>query len=177
MGYPIVNLKLIVVGDFAVGKTSLCKRFALGSFKEDYKPTIGVDIYSSRFEIPNKAKVVLNIWDTAGQERFRKLYPKYYKGAKAALVVYDITSRPTFESVPEWVNSIRKNVGDIPIVLVGNKADLEPYRRVKKEEGEEMAKKLDLGSFIETSAKSGENVDKPFRMAVNVAISRILEIL
>ncbi len=169
----VVNLKVIIVGDFAVGKTSLCRRYATGMFAEDYKPTIGVDIFTRRVEIEGLGTVILSIWDTAGQEKFRRMYPKYYKGAKYGLVVYDITDRKTFESIREWVETIRKHAGDIPIMLVGNKADLEPYREVKKEEGEELAEELNLVGFIETSARTGASVDEAFERPIKVVLERI----
>jgi len=169
----MINLKVIVVGDFAVGKTSLCRRYATGMFSEDYKQTLGVDIFTKRVEVKDFGTVILSLWDTAGQEKFRKMYPRYYKGARYGLVVYDISSRETFKSIAMWVEEIRKHAGDIPIILVGNKADLEPYREVSKEEGEKIARELNLVGFIEASARTGSNVSEAFEIPMRVVLEQI----
>ncbi len=171
----IIHLKAIIVGDFAVGKTSLCKRYATGMFTEDYKPTLGVDIFTRRLEVSGFGVIILSIWDTAGQEKFRRMYPRYYKGAKYGLVVYDITSKETFESIPLWVDEIRKHAGDIPILLVGNKADLEAYRAVSKEDGEKMAENLNLLGFVETSARTGQNVSEIFEKPIKFVLENIIK--
>ncbi len=171
----ILHIKAIIVGEFAVGKTSLCKRYATGMFKEEYKPTLGVDIFTRKIEIKDFGSVILSIWDTAGQEKFRKMYPRYYKGAKYAILVYDITSRETFESITAWVEEIRKHVGEIPIILVGNKIDLEAYRQVSNEEGLDMTQKLKLEGFYETSARTGLNVNEIFEAPIKMIIKDLME--
>ncbi len=171
----ILHVKAIIVGEFAVGKTSLCKRYATGMFKEEYKPTLGVDIFTRKIEIKDFGSVILSIWDTAGQEKFRKMYPRYYKGAKYAILVYDVTSRETFESLPSWVEEINKHAGNIPIILVGNKVDLEAYRQVSKEEGLKLAEKLNLHGFYEASARTGLNVNEIFESPIRLIIKEITE--
>lgn len=171
----ILHVKVIIVGEFAVGKTSLCKRYATGMFREEYKPTLGVDIFTKKVEIEDFGSVILSIWDTAGQEKFRKMYPKYYKGAKYAILVYDITSRETFESLSSWVEEINKHAGKIPIILVGNKVDLEAYRQVSREEGIEITKELNLHGFYEASARTGLNVNEIFEKPIKVIIKELLE--
>jgi len=171
----ILHIKAIIVGEFAVGKTSLCKRYATGMFKEEYKPTLGVDIFTRKIKIKDFGSVILSIWDTAGQEKFRKMYPRYYKGAKYAILVYDVTSRETFESLSSWVEEINKHAGEIPIILVGNKVDLEAYRQVSKAEGLELAKKLNLHGFYEASARTGLNVNEIFEAPIKIIIKEIME--
>ncbi|MHA1616302.1 MAG: Rab family GTPase [Candidatus Njordarchaeales archaeon] len=170
-----IRLKTIVVGEYGVGKTSLCRRFATGAFEEDYKPTIGVDVYTRTIEVPELGLVHLQIWDTAGEERFKKIYPKYWLGAKIALVVFDITSRKTFEAVEEWTRSLREHVGNISMILIGNKIDLEPFREVESSEGVEKAKRLGFLDYIETSAKTGENVSKGFMVPIEHYLKKRLE--
>jgi len=154
--------KYIIVGDYAVGKTSLCKVFSGESFKVEYKPTIGVDIFTRLAFIDNNFKVKFQIWDMAGQERFKHVMIDYFRGAKAGAVVFDITRYETYESVGEWVLMVRKNSGAIPLILVGNKLDLEEKRMITAEEGKELAKKLELIGYIEASAKNNINVEKVF---------------
>jgi len=174
-GEHVIHIKSIIVGDFAVGKTSLCKKYATGMFSEDYKPTLGVDIFTRRLDMKGFGVVILSIWDTAGQEKFRRMYPRYYKGAKYAIVVYDITSKDTFESISLWIEEIRKHAGDIPILLVGNKADLVAYREVSEEEGEKKVKELNLIGFLETSARTGKNVNDVFEMPISYVLKSIIK--
>jgi len=168
-----IHLKAIVIGDYGVGKTSLCRRYATGMFEEDYKPTIGVDVYTKTLEIPDFGIIRLQIWDTAGEERFKRIYPRYWLGARIVLVVFDITSRKTFESVDEWIENARTHLKDAQIVLIGNKKDLEPYREVDEEKGRKKAEELSLLGYIETSAKTGENVDKAFKMAIDKILEKM----
>ncbi|MGQ4891164.1 MAG: Rab family GTPase [Candidatus Njordarchaeia archaeon] len=154
--------KFIIVGDYAVGKTSLCKVFSGEMFKKEYKPTIGVDIFTRIASITDNFKVRFQIWDMAGQERFKHVMLDYFKGAKAGAVVFDITRLETFESVEEWVQNVRKYSGLIPLILVGNKLDLDDERIVASEEGEELAEKLNLIGYLEASAKLNKNVEAVF---------------
>ena len=158
----VPTVKYIIVGDYAVGKTSLCKVFAHDMFQVEYKPTIGVDILTKTIKIGSKTEVKLQIWDLAGQQRFFEVMADYYKGAKGGAVVFDITRLESFESVVDWVKTVRKHSGDIPLILVGNKIDLETLRIVEREEATEAAKKLKLIGYIETSAKLKRNVSEVF---------------
>ncbi|MHA1131108.1 MAG: GTP-binding protein [Candidatus Helarchaeota archaeon] len=157
--------KIIVVGDGGVGKTALAVRFAEGIFREDYKMTIGVDfsIKTIDVHINNEVRrVKFQIWDTGGQERFSYTRPLYYKGAVGALIVYDITNRQSFENLDRWFNEVRETCFSIPILLIGNKADL-PDRTVAFEEAEALAASRNI-FYYETSAKSAQNVDSVFHL-------------
>ena len=143
--------KLIIVGDTNVGKTNIMSKYIKDQFNITSKSTIGVEFGTKILEIDNK-KVKAQIWDTAGQERYKSITSAYYKGAKGAFIVYDITNKSTFESVDKWIKDLN-SYGDknLTMLLIGNKSDLEDKRIINKEEGEEKAKSFELG-FIETSA-------------------------
>ena len=153
--------KVMMLGDASVGKTSLTLRYISGFFLEDLKLTIGVDFYSKTLEYNNK-KVKIQIWDFGGEERFRFLLSQYCKGANGALYLFDITNPSTLDHLPDWIKIIREHSGDIPIVLIGSKLDLQDMRQVKEDDGTLAAKKYDLASFLELSSKTGENVEKAF---------------
>jgi len=154
-------LKYIIIGDAAVGKSNLLLRYVHGQFKPEYQLTIGVEFGAKNIEIDSKMFRV-QIWDTAGQENFRSITRAYYKNSVCALVVYDISSRDSFNNVMSWIEDCRnQSPKTIFIVLVGNKCDLEDKRQVTYEEGKELADKNEL-LFFESSAKDGINVDDIF---------------
>ena len=153
--------KLIIIGDSYVGKTNIMSQYIKKEFNENSKSTIGVEFGNKIIKIDDKI-IKAQIWDTAGQERYKSITSAYYKGAKGAFIVYDITSKTTFNSVDKWIQDLNL-YGDknLTLLLIGNKSDLEEKRQIKKEDGEEKAKSFGLG-FIETSACTGENIDKAF---------------
>ena len=165
------TFKVIMIGDASVGKTSLTLRFISGFFLEDLKLTIGVDFYSKTTNFKDK-KVKLQIWDFGGEERFRFLLSQYCKGANGAFFLYDITNSITLDHLPDWTQNIREHAGDIPIMLIGSKKDLEEFRVVTREEGILAAKKYNLTSFVELSSKTGENVEKAFKVITEELIER-----
>ncbi|MDD1777750.1 MAG: GTP-binding protein [Candidatus Helarchaeota archaeon] len=135
-------LKVIVVGDGGVGKTAIAVRFAEGVFKEDYKMTIGVDFSIRTIDISINdeiRKIKFQIWDTGGQERFSYTRPLYYRGAVGGAVVFDLTDRVSFDHLDRWFSEVQKSCVSIPLLLIGNKADL-PGRQVSREEAEEFAR-------------------------------------
>ena len=165
MATPGINydylLKYIIIGDAAVGKSNLLLRFAQNDFKTEYQLTIGVEFGAKNLDINNK-KFRLQIWDTAGQENYRSITRAYYKNSVCAILVYDISNRETFEHISNWIEDCTiQSPKTIFMVLVGNKSDLNNNRQVSLEEGKEMAKNNNM-MFFETSAKTGENVDKLF---------------
>ena len=163
--------KLIIVGDSNVGKTNIMSKYIHNKFNYTSKSTIGVEFGTKIVKIDNK-KIKAQIWDTAGQERYKSITSAYYKGAKGALIVYDITNKFTFESVDKWVQDLN-SYGDknLTLLLVGNKSDLEDKRQIMKEDGEEKAKSFNLG-FIETSACSGDNIDKAFDIMLKEVLKK-----
>ena len=155
------KLKLVVVGDSGVGKTNLIKRFANNTFNSNSKATVGVEFLSKSFKI-NNTVFKIEIWDTAGQERYKSITAAYYKGAKGALVVYDITSKISFENIDKWMLEIKeKSSKDLKLMIIGNKSDLKDGRQVSYEEA--MRKAKDTGiALMETSALDSTNVKEAF---------------
>mmetsp|Transcript_124413 Transcript_124413/g.387340 ORF Transcript_124413/g.387340 Transcript_124413/m.387340 type:complete len:205 (+) Transcript_124413:95-709(+) len=154
-------VKLLLLGDSAVGKSSLLMRFCECKFESNFVLTIGVDFKWKQVE-RNAKKLRLQVWDTAGQERFRTITPAYYRAAMGVVITYDICDRESFDHVEYWVQQLDQH-GDAAVqrILVGNKSDLADLRKVAKEDGEALAAKFNM-AFFETSAKSGENVDNAF---------------
>ena len=157
--------KILILGDSFVGKTNILKRFIHNEFDTTTKETVGVEFCSKNFnfgEKDNEEIVKAQIWDTAGQERYRSVTKAYYKGAKGALLVYDITKRRTFENIDNWLIDLRTNGDkDILIMLIGNKSDLKDSREVSKDEAETKAEQYNI-PFFETSAKNGDNIINSF---------------
>jgi small GTP-binding protein len=158
------SFKILLLGDASVGKTSLTHRYITGVFVDSPRLTIGVDFFSKKVRLENGKRVKLQIWDFGGEERFRFLLPTYSKGSNAALFLYDITSPKTLNSLPDWLEVVRANAGDIPIILVGSKLDLAEHRQVTMEQVQEMFKKNALTETIELSSKTGENVEESFKL-------------
>ncbi|KAH1130217.1 hypothetical protein J1N35_001595 [Gossypium stocksii] len=153
--------KVVVIGDSAVGKSQILSRFAKNEFCLDSKSTIGVEFQTRTVTIKTKV-IKAQIWDTAGQERYRAVTSAYYRGALGSMLVYDISKRQSFDSLARWVEELRANADNsIVIMLVGNKADLVDQRAVPTEDAVKFAKEQGL-FFAETSALSGDNVDKAF---------------
>ena len=155
------NCKLVLLGNLSVGKSCILVRLTKNLFHEYREPTIGAAFATHILKFGDKT-IKFEIWDTAGQERYRTLAPLYYRGAKFAVVVYDITSISSFTGAIKWVDEIKINCGDnCNIILVGNKSDLEEKREVDTKDVEDFIKNKNL-SFIEASAKSGDNISNIF---------------
>ncbi|XVF88515.1 hypothetical protein PTKIN_Ptkin19aG0057000 [Pterospermum kingtungense] len=156
-----IQAKLVLLGDMGTGKTSLVLRFVKGQFFEFQESTIGAAFFTQVLSL-NEATIKFDIWDTAGQERYHSLAPMYYRGAAAAVVVYDITSSDSFQRAKKWVLELqRQGNPNLIMFLVANKVDLEEKRKVGTEEGEQYAKENGL-TFLETSAKTAQNVNELF---------------
>ncbi len=130
--------------------------------------TIGVGFSTKHITI-NQKRIRLTVWDTGGQERFSTVRALYYKGSSGALCVFDLTNRESFDHVSKWLDEIKANAGAMPVVLVGNKADL-PNRKVPREEAEALAKKSNL-RYMESSAKTGEGVGDCFALLASIMLS------
>eukprot|EP00062_Callorhinchus_milii_P017624 gi/632970225/ref/XP_007901530.1/ PREDICTED: ras-related protein Rab-43 [Callorhinchus milii] len=155
--------KIVLIGDAGVGKTCVVQRFKSGIFVERQGNTIGVDFTMRTLDIQGK-RVKLQIWDTAGQERFRTITQSYYRSANGAIIAYDISKRTSFESVPRWIEDVRKYAGsNIVQLLIGNKSDLCSLRAVQLPEAQTLAAHYDdMLSVVETSAKDASNVEEAF---------------
>ena len=155
------KLKMLLLGDAAVGKTSLIKQYIKGSFAKDYKMTIGTDIFTKDI-VTDEHTITLSIWDIAGQDRFKFFRQSFYRGASGAMVVFDLTRYPTFNpNVVNWLKELWNFTGKIPVVLIGNKVDLEDLRNVRQTDVQEFADKIPC-KYIETSAKTGTAVNDSF---------------
>tara|TARA_Y100000768_G_scaffold168425_1_gene126107 strand:- start:573 stop:1175 length:603 start_codon:yes stop_codon:yes gene_type:complete len=155
-----ISLKVVFLGDTAVGKSCLAVRFVRNEFFEFQEPTIGAAFLGKTINANDK-RYKFEIWDTAGQERYRSLAPMYYRGAKAAVIVYDITDEDTFKGAKTWVSEIKKKSNNCLILLVGNKVDLTNNRKVDIHMVKEYVESNNL-IYMESSAKTGLNVDKIF---------------
>ncbi|XP_076942579.1 ras-related protein Rab5-like isoform X1 [Bidens hawaiensis] len=156
-----IQAKLVILGDMGTGKTSIVLRFVKGQYYDYQESTIGAAFFTQIVSI-NKTNVKFDIWDTAGQERYHSLAPMYYRGAAAAIVVYDITNMVSFQRAKKWIDELRKQGNlNLVTVLVANKADLKTKREVEIEEGKQYAKENAL-QYFETSAKTAENIQELF---------------
>jgi small GTP-binding protein len=164
--------KLILGGDGGVGKTSMVHRFVENSFQQDYKATIGTSIMKKECNFEGlESSVRFVIWDLAGQTQFRRIRKSYLANAEAGILVFDVTRHKTYENIQNWYEEIKEVTPKISLLLVGNKIDLEDQREVNREEGEALAEEIEV-SYVETSAKTGENIDDAFRMLALEMIKR-----
>ena len=160
-----LKFKVVVVGDSGVGKTNLVRRFINNVFSKDAKATVGVEFLSKNFIVDNKV-IKLELWDTAGQERYKAITAAYYRGAKGAMIVYDVTSKDSFDNVDKWHNELKtKGSQDINIIMIGNKSDLEDIRHVTTEQGQDKAQFLQI-PVMETSALDASNVKEAFNRLI-----------
>ncbi|CAH0555967.1 unnamed protein product [Brassicogethes aeneus] len=165
-----IFVKVMLLGDSGVGKTCILMRFRDGLFlRGNFISTVGVDFRNKVVSV-DQTRVKLQIWDTAGQERFRSVTHAYYRDAHALLLLYDVTNKTSFDNIRAWLGEIREYAqDDVVIMLLGNKADCGSNRAVRREEGERLAREYNV-TFMETSAKSGQNVELAF-----LAIARELK--
>ncbi|MHA1719711.1 MAG: GTP-binding protein [Promethearchaeota archaeon] len=157
----MIKLKIIVAGAKNVGKTSLIRRYVSGKFDINTLSTIGVDFMTKNLTVNNQ-DVHLSIWDFAGESKFRSLFPGYLSGASGALILYDITSRSSFDELDEWMNLIDSASGKISKLLIAAKSDLGDQKQVNEEEGKNFQSSNKIDHFLECSSKTGQNVEKIF---------------
>ena len=156
------TFKVLILGDPSVGKSCFLIRYTEDTFQDVYLSTIGMDCKYKKVDLENSESIRLQLWDTAGQDRFRSITRNLYKGAAGIILIYDVTNRKTFESIKNWVESIRAEVSNkVVIVLVGNKIDKKEQIDVKTEEGDVLAEEFNL-PFFECSALTGENINEAF---------------
>ena len=166
-----VSFKIIIIGDSFVGKSCLTIKAAKNVFENYYTSTVGFEFFSMLYKINSKI-IRLQIWDTCGQEEYRSLIQNFYRNASLAILVYSIDKRTSFENLEVWLNEIKgRGSPDVKIFLVGNKIDLSENREVSIEEGQKFYEDHKLNLFIETSAKSGENVQELFKK-VAIALNK-----
>ena len=162
----IFKFKVILIGDPAVGKTSLINQYMDKQFEGDYRPTLGYQLMKKEFKLPNNMIVVISFWDIAGQEAFEMFHDIYFDNANGVILVYDVTDPETFENTLTWYSDFTKKESrkGAAGVLAGNKIDLE--KKVSSEQGKKRAEELGY-HFIETSALKDKNVDEAFEYILN----------
>ncbi|CAD8084180.1 unnamed protein product [Paramecium sonneborni] len=165
-------LKFIIIGDTCVGKSCLLLQFTDSRFRNEHDATIGVEFGSRNIKINDK-NIKMQVWDTAGQEAFKSITRSYYRGSIGGILVFDVTSRQSFENVAKWNQEIQGYACDkIEMTLVANKIDLDEKREVHTDEGLAFAKKHGF-TYFETSAKTGENVNNVFESMAQTIMKRI----
>ena len=157
---PKYIIKITLLGEKNVGKTSLVYRYIENKFRDSYKATLGVNLLKKDMDVDGKG-VSVQIWDLGGQESFRSLRKLYLEGANGAFVMFDLTDRKTFDKLNEWIESFKEARGEQPMVLIGNKSDLENQRKITDMEASNYAKDNNM-ELILTSAKTGQNVEEAF---------------
>lgn len=168
-----IHIKLLMLGDSGVGKTSLVLRYCEDTFNPSLLSTLGIDFKTKMIEL-EELITKLQVWDTAGQEKFRAITTSYFKGSHAVMLVYDCTDRDTFHNIGKWTRQI-KDHGDLNtnIILVGNKADDETARVVSTEEGQTIAEEFNI-AFVEVSAKLNIGVNEAFERVALETKRRLL---
>ncbi|KAH3726743.1 ras-related protein Rab-39B-like [Dreissena polymorpha] len=159
------QFRLILIGDSTVGKSSLLKYFTDGKFDEVCDPTVGVDFFARLLEVKNGVRVKLQLWDTAGQERFRSITRSYYRNSVGIMLVFDISKRQSFDNITSWLGEAKFHIEPHQAVymIIGHKADTDSERQVSYREAQQFAQMNGL-KYIETSAKTGQNVEEAFQL-------------
>ena len=165
-------IKVINAGDYAVGKTSLAVRYTQNRFTSSYLPTLGVDFYSKMITYDEDTTLRLVLFDTVGQEKLVTLRKRYYTGAHGAVVVFDITRKESYDHIEKWINEVEEKCPNIPIIIVGNKTDLEEERTV---DFEELDKKWSSKGYtvLESSAKLGEGVNDIYTIIAKKVMEKL----
>ena len=164
-------LKLAILGDSAVGKTSICRIFFDYEFDQNQLSTIGQAKFETTIKIEDKKKMKLIIWDTAGQERFHAMAIKACKNAQGIIVTFDLTQKETFKNVQNWLNEIYENFDNIPIMLIGNKCDIVEGRQIDEKDARDFAKKNNF-LYYETSAKENKNIKEGIMEFANIVYKK-----
>ncbi|MHA1266443.1 MAG: Rab family GTPase [Candidatus Helarchaeota archaeon] len=172
MEKPHYFFKISVVGDIAVGKTSLIDRFVNNKFENDYIATMGVNITLKDIRI-NDTLVQLMLWDIGGSEKWERVRKMFYRGTSGVLLIYDITRPATFLNTTHYLLDLEKIINKkVPFVLIGNKADLKNLRKIEPRNAETIMKTENAVAFFETSAKTGENVENAFLQIAKACLKK-----
>ena len=161
-----IVLKLLLLGDSSVGKTSILLQYIGNKFYESNISTTGVD-YMEKIIDYNKFKIKLQIWDTSGEEKFRTITKNFYRNADGLLVVFDLTKKESYDHIKSWINEAKENNDKLKTILIGNKLDLKDERIVAIDVAKQFAEKNNL-KYIETSAKDGTNINESFQAIIDL---------
>lgn len=171
-------LKVIILGDSGVGKTSLMHRYVNDKYSQQYKATIGADFLTKEVTIDDDKVATMQVWDTAGQERFQSLGVAFYRGADCCVLVYDVTNAKSFENIKSWRDEflVHANVSSpetFPFVILGNKVDIDETKKVvSANAAQELAKSLGNTPLFMTSAKDSINIDNAFEEIARSALQQ-----
>ncbi|MHA1520472.1 MAG: Rab family GTPase [Promethearchaeota archaeon] len=169
-------LKIVLLGEGNVGKTSLVYRYIENRFSQDFKSTLGVNLLKKKVALEDEfagKSASVQIWDLGGQSAYRKLRKLYLEGSQGALVVFDVTSQQSFDALEDWIQSLIEIRGnDVPMIIIGNKIDLASERVVTDEAAIEYGKKYNT-DVIFTSAATGEKVEDSFRDLIMAIVRKI----
>lgn len=156
----MIDIKLILLGDISVGKSSIIGRYIDNSFSDDYQCTLQVEMKTKIIDIDLDTRVKINIWDTVGQEKFRNLTKQYYRNCQGAIIAFDLTRKDSFDGVQKWIDDLEDYNANIPILIVGNKSDLIKEREVNNDDIEMFVK--NKYKYYDVSAKNGSNISLAF---------------
>jgi len=156
-----LKVKVLVLGAANSGKNSFCSKFT-DNFSKKFRETIGVDIFIREETRLNGQITTFSCWNCAPQKKFHYYYSKFFRGAQGAFILFDVSNRESYEEIKNWINEVRKHVDGIPIILIGNKIDLE--RKVFYDEVLQYANEKNLAAYIEISAKDNINISEAFRL-------------
>ncbi|MHA1733771.1 MAG: Rab family GTPase [Promethearchaeota archaeon] len=170
----IFKFKVIIVGDAAVGKTSLIRHYCDGYFKDTYRSTIGVSFLKKTLNLDHNGehKVTLQLWDVGGQALFSSVRPNYYRGAHGALILFDVTNSQSLSHVFTWYQDLSKTINDIPMVMIGNKIDLDYNREKIEKQALTLSDRLNIELYY-TSAKTGTHMNEVFAAITRNMIDHI----
>ena len=164
-------IKILIIGDSTVGKTNFIKKYVENKFNESYFASTGIDLITTSIKIEGKS-FKIQIWDTAGQEKYRAMTKNLFLKTQGIVILFDISNETSFINLKRWMNEIKDECSrDIPMILVGNKLDLEDKRVIDKERAMEFAKNEKL-EYIETSSKTGENINKALSLIIEKIYQR-----
>ena len=164
-------IKILIIGDSTVGKTNFVYKFSEDKFSENYFATTGIELKTSSIQIDGKS-IKIQLWDTAGQEKYRAMTKNLYLKSQGIIILFDITNETSFINLKNWMSQIKESCGeDIPILLVGNKIDLEDNRVINKERAMEYANNENI-EYIEVSSKTGENINKALTSLLQKILKR-----
>jgi len=165
--------KIVLVGDYGVGKSTSIHRFVENKFKANYVPTLGVQVTKKSIEI-NGNNIDLMIWDLAGQDRYAMVRQRFYSDTEGILMLYDITRMSSLKNIKKWHAEVSKFTKQIPIILIGNKMDLLEKREVKNDDVNRFLEEnnINVNLKIKTSAKNGMNTEKAFHFLVNLLMQK-----
>ena len=166
-----IKIKVIIIGEPAVGKTSLVKNYVSRQFANDYRASIGTNLFTKNISLNSGINATIQIWDIAGQERWTQMRHIYYKGTHGAIIVADLTRKNTFDQIEKfWYPDLQENSINSPIILLANKDDLK--KQVTDENVKSLGGKINAKHIVYTSAKTGENVIKAFELISKEAINQ-----